>query len=338
MLSLTLLLLDNNVAEVMIQDEQERTKIIGLGKRVLQLEAAALKQVEMQLTDEFATAVLSIANCAGKVICSGMGKAGLIAQKIASTLASTGIPAFFLHPADAMHGDLGMATPGDVALLFSNSGESDEVVKLLPYLFNLGVFRIALTASRASSLGRNCELTLPMGILEEACPLQLAPSSSTTALLALGDALALAALELRGFTTEEYARLHPGGSLGRMMSRVEELMRTGERCPTCSPETKIRDVVSLLSKARAGLVTIVDEKRMLLGVFTDGDFRRHWSLDGEIGSKSVSELMTRNGQFVRTGMLVREAKHLMAERHINALPVVDQDRHVVGLLDLQDIV
>src|SRR6185436_10664756 len=217
------------------------------------------KQIEERLDENFARAVIYIAGCRGKVICSGMGKAGLIAQKVAATFASTGLPAFFLHPAEAMHGDLGMAGAGDVALLFSNSGESEEVIRLLPHLRSREVYRIALTARRESSLGRNCELTLEMGIVEEACPLQLAPSSSTTALLALGDALALAALEVRGFTSEDYARLHPGGTIGRLMSKVEELMRTGSRCPCVSPEATVRSAVSTITRARAGLASVVDD-------------------------------------------------------------------------------
>jgi arabinose-5-phosphate isomerase len=322
----------------MIQDEREQDRIIELGKRVLRLEAAALNQVETRLDEQFARAVLMLARCAGKVICTGMGKAGLIAQKVAATLASTGVPAFFLHPAEAMHGDLGMAAAGDVALLFSNSGESEEVVRLLPHLRSREVYRIALTARRDSSLGQNCELTLEMGIVEEACPLQLAPSSSTTALLALGDALALAALEVRGFTTEDYARLHPGGSIGRMVSRAEELMRSGARCPCVSPDTSVRDAVVAISRARAGLACVIDAEGRLLGVFTDGDFRRHWERDGEIGNRSVQELMSKPGLHILANTIVREAKSLMAERHVNALPVLDGERRVIGLLDLQDII
>lgn len=322
----------------MTQEKVEPTNIIACGRRVLQLEAAALAQVETRLDTNFVTAVQRLIDCPGKVICSGMGKAGLIAQKVAATFASTGISAIFLHPAEAMHGDLGIVTAGDVALLFSNSGESEEVVRLLPYLASRQVYRIALTASAHSSLGRNCELTLAMGVLEEACPLQLAPSSSTTALLALGDALALTVLELRGFTTEEYARLHPGGTLGRMVSRVEEWMRTGVRCPCVSPETTVRAAIRAISHARAGLACVIDSKGYLLGVFTDGDFRRHWDQRGEIADLPVAPLMTQPGLSIKIGTLVRDAQHIMAERHINALPVVDENGVVVGLLDLQDIV
>lgn len=322
----------------MAQDKPEQTKIIELGKKVLHLEANALYQVAARLNGDFAQAVIEIASCKGKIICSGMGKAGLIAQKVASTFASTGIPAFFLHPAEAMHGDLGMAIDGDVALIFSNSGESEEVVRLLPHLRSRQVFRIAITAKQTSSLGRNAEIVLEMGLLAEACPLQLAPSSSTTALLALGDALALTVLELRGFTSEEYARLHPGGTIGRLVSQVEDLMRTDLRCPKVSFETTVKATIATISRARAGLAVVVTDSGQHLGIFTDGDFRRHWETSSDIGDKPVGELMTKPGLFVRVGTLVRDAKNLMAERHINALPVLDKDNYVVGLLDLQDIV
>jgi arabinose-5-phosphate isomerase len=322
----------------MAQDKQEQSKIIDLGKKVLSIEANALSEVALRLNSNFAEAVGEIANCKGKIICSGMGKAGLIAQKVASTFASTGIPAFFLHPSEAMHGDLGMAAQGDVAILFSNSGESEEVIKLLPHLRNRQVLRIALTATKKSSLGRNSEITLEMGVLTEACPLQLAPSSSTTALLALGDALALTVLEIRGFTSEEYARLHPGGTLGRLVSQVEDLMRTDARCPKVFPQTTVKTTMATISRARAGLAVVVDKNSKYLGVFTDGDFRRHWEKNSEIANTPVGELMTQPGTTISVGTLVRDAKNLMAERHINALPIIDKENNVVGLLDLQDIV
>lgn len=319
----------------MVQDDISR--IITLGRRVLRLEAAALKSVEERLNTRFVDAVVAILNCCGKIVCSGMGKAGLIAQKVAATFASTGIPAIFLHPSEAMHGDLGIVADGDVALLFSNSGESEEVLRLLPYLKARGIVMIAITALTSSSLGRSADIVLEMGIVEEACPLQLAPSSSTTALLALGDALALTVLEMRGFTTEEYARLHPGGSLGRMVSRVEELMRTDARCPCVTVESSVREAVAAITRARAGLACIIDSEHRLAGVFTDGDFRRHWELDPTIGDRAVGDIMTSPCLYVVKGTIVRAAKNLMAERHVNALPVVDDQMRVLGIVDLQDL-
>lgn len=319
----------------MVQDDISR--ITALGRRVLQLEAAALKGVEERLDTRFVDAVTTILNCSGKIICSGIGKSGFIAQKVAATFASTGILATFLHPSEAMHGDLGIVADGDVALLFSNSGESEELLRLLPYLKARGVLMIALTALTTSSLGRSADIVLEIGIVEEACPLQLAPSSSTTALLALGDALALTVLEIRGFTTEEYARLHPGGSLGRMVSRVEELMRTSSRCPCVSVESSVREAVAAITRARAGLACIVDSEHRLVGVFTDGDFRRHWGLDPKVGDRVVGDIMTSPCLYVIKGTIVRAAKELMAERHVNALPVVDEQMRVLGLVDLQDL-
>jgi arabinose-5-phosphate isomerase len=323
----------------MVQHKSEQVAIIiEAGRQVIETEAVALQGVANQLDLAFAQAVMLISNCQGKLICCGMGKAGLIAQKVAATFASTGVPAFFLHPADAMHGDLGMVVAGDIALLFSHSGESEEIVRLLPHLARRQVQRIAITARQDSSLGRQCETVITLGELLEACPLQLAPSSSTTALLAVGDALALTTLQQRGFTTNDYAQLHPGGSLGRAVSQVEELMRTGPRCPCCLPTMTVRQVLANISQARAGLACIVDHENHLLGVFTDGDFRRQWASDPLIGEQLVGDVMTHPGLFVAVGTLVRTAKELMATRHINALPVINAQQQVLGILDLQDLV
>jgi arabinose-5-phosphate isomerase len=313
----------------MVQHKSEQIRIImEAGRQVIETEAAALQAVAVQLTSEFAEAVMLISQSNGKLVCCGMGKAGLIAQKVAATFASTGVPAFFLHPADALHGDLGMVVAGDVALLFSHSGESEEILRLLPHLARRQVPRIAITARRESSLGRQCETVITLGTLIEACPLQLAPSSSTTALLAVGDALALTVLQQRGFTTNDYAQLHPAGSLGRLVSQVEDLMRTGPRCPCCLPTLTVREVVAIISQARAGLAC----------VFTDGDFRRHWATNPLIGEQLVTAVMTAPGLSIPVGTLVRTAKELMAACHVNALPVVDAQQQVLGILDLQDLV
>ncbi len=313
-------------------------RILDWGREVVRLEAETLLQVEKRLDERFIAAVEQILACRGHVVTTGMGKAGLIAQKVAATFASTGTPSLFVHPAEAMHGDLGMISPGDVALLFSRSGESEELVRLIPHLRNRQVVRIAVTGRSDSSLAKGCDLVVEIGLVEEACPLRLAPSSSTTALLAVGDALALSVLKARGFTPEEYGRLHPAGSIGRQLSRVEDLMRTGERCPCVPPSTPIRDVVAALSRARGGLACVVDEEGRLLGVFTDGDFRRHWAHDPYIGERPVGRLMTRPGLSIARGTLVRDATALMAERHVNALPVLDEAGRVIGLVDIQDLV
>lgn len=308
------------------------------GREVIRLEAETLARLATRLDERFIVAVEQILSCRGHVVTSGMGKAGLIAQKVAATFASTGTLSLFVHPAEAMHGDLGMISPGDVALIFSNTGESEELVRLIPHLRNRQVARIAVTGRADSSVAKGCDVVLEIGLVEEACPLRLAPSSSTTALLAVGDALALTVLKARGFTPEDYGRLHPAGSLGRQLSRVEDLMRTGDRCPCVAPSTLIREVVAALSRARGGLACVVDPEGCLLGVFTDGDFRRHWANDPFIGERPVGSLMTRPGLSIGRGTLVRDAAVLMGERHVNALPVLDEAGHVLGLVDIQDLV
>lgn len=314
------------------------TDVLVWGRRVIELEAQALTQLAQRLDRSFNVAIERILACRGRIVTSGMGKAGLIAQKIAATFASTGTPSIFLHPAEAMHGDLGMVSPGDVAVLFSNTGETEELIRLIPYLRQREVICIAITGRRDSSLASASDVVLDIGLVEEACPLRLAPSSSTTALLAMGDALALTVLKARGFTEEEFGRLHPAGSLGRQLSRVEDLMRTGERCPCVEPSTSVREVVAWLSRARGGLACVVDADGRLLGVFTDGDFRRCWAKDPFIGERPVQQVMTRGGLWVRCGTLVRDATALMAERHVNALPVLNELGRVVGLVDIQDLV
>jgi arabinose-5-phosphate isomerase len=312
--------------------------VLQWGREVIRLEAETLAQLEQRLDHRFILAVNYILSCRGRVVTSGMGKAGLIAQKVAATFASTGTPSIFVHAAEALHGDLGMISPGDVAVLFSNSGETEELIRLSPYLRERQVIRIVITGRGDSSLAKDCDVILEIGIVQEACPLRLAPSSSTTALLAMGDALALSVLKARGFTSEDYGRLHPAGSLGRQLSRVEEMMRTGERCPCVVPSTPIREVVAALSRARGGLACVVDPEGLLLGVFTDGDFRRHWADDPYIGEQAVGSVMTRPGLSLRRGTLARDATVFMAERHINALPVLDEAGRVLGVVDIQDLV
>ncbi len=313
-------------------------QVLEWGREVIRLEAETLTRLETQLDERFILAVEQVLSCQGHVVTSGMGKAGLIAQKVAATLASTGTPSLFVHPAEAMHGDLGMISPGDVAILFSNTGETEELIRLIPYLKDRRVVRLAITGRSDSNLAKGCDVVLEIGLVEEACPLRLAPSSSTTALLAMGDALALAVLKARGFTLEDYGRLHPAGSLGRQLSRVEDLMRTGERCPCVAPSTPIREAVSALSRARGGLACVVDSEGRLLGVFTDGDFRRHWAHDPYIGDQPVGNLMTQPGLAIARGALVRDAVVLMGERHVNALPVLDEAGRLIGLVDIQDLV
>ncbi len=312
-------------------------EILDEGREVIELEAKSLMDLAARLNDTFVEAVLKIVNSKGRLVTLGMGKAGHIAMKVAASLASTGTPAFFVHPAEAMHGDLGMVISGDMALLFSHSGETEELCRLLPHLKERRIATIAITASRDSTLARNSDIVLELGEIKEACALPLAPSSSSTCMLAIGDALASAVLKTRGFTESDFARLHPGGSLGLSLSTAGEMMRRGERCPRISPDTKVRKAVEAISEARSGCACVVDEKGSLLGVFTDGDFRRAWAHDDKLADRLVGEVMTSPGISLTAATLVREARVIMNKHHINALPVLDEAGKVVGLLDIQDI-
>ncbi len=277
----------------------------------------------------------------GRLVATGVGKAGIIARKVAATFASTGTPSFFLHPAEARHGDLGMVQSTDVVLALSNSGASEELVALLPSLKHVGSSLIALVGSRESPLGRHATITLAFGRVVEACPLGLAPSTSTTAMLALGDAIALTVQRQRRFTPEQYARFHPGGALGRKLMTCREAMRTGERVAAVSTGTSVLDCVRATSRARAGSVVLVDDTGKLIGIFTDGDLRRVLAkasdatavLNGAVGTHATIPCRS-----IRDDDLLQAALHLCAEKKMNELPVVDAAGKLVGLLDLQDLV
>ena len=324
-------------------EDRPRRRIIGrmdieFARSVLKTEADAVGSLAEGLGDEFLRACRMVLECSGRVVVTGVGKAGLVGTKIAATLTSTGTPSLFLRPTDALHGDLGMVMKDDLLLALSNSGETEEILRLIPYVRQIGAKVASMTSSRTSGLGKFSDVVLEMGRIEEACPLGLAPSASTTAMMALGDALALTVQKERGFTGEDYARFHPAGELGRKLLRVEVLMRTGERCPVASPETPVRECVGRLTRAHAGCLSVVDGERRLLGVFTDGDFRRACEKDDGALRKPVREFMTENPKTIRAGRLVGEAMAVMRDKKINALAIVDDKKVVVGLLDVQDIV
>jgi arabinose-5-phosphate isomerase len=311
-------------------------------RQVLDAEARAVAGLKARVKSDFARAaalLLALGREApGRAVASGVGKAGIVAQKVCATLASTGTPALFMHPAEARHGDLGMLTRHDVLLAFSNSGESEELMLLLPTLKKMRISLVAITGRPASTLARAADVVLDIGAVKEPCPLGLAPSASTTAMLALGDALALCVLKARGLTAQDYAQLHPGGALGRKLMRAADLMRTGERLPLVRPETAVGAALDRMSRARGGAAVVVDRKGRLLGVFTDGDFRRLMLSDPGRFQAAVREHMTSPCKFTRADKLVAEAQALMAEKHINALPVVNAGGKVVGILDIQDLV
>ena len=316
------------------------SQMIERGRRVLATEAAAVAALEHRLDENFARACALLLACEGRIVVTGMGKSGHVASKIAATLASTGSPAFFVHPAEAIHGDLGMITPKDVVLALSNSGETAELVTILPLIKRLGIPLVALTGRDASTLSRHATVTLDVSVPAEACPLNLAPTASTTAALAMGDALAISVLEARGFTEEDFARSHPGGSLGRrLLLHVEDVMRRGDELPRVGPDTPLSAGLVEMSRKGLGMTTIVDADDHVLGVFTDGDLRRALDREVDVHRTRMREVMTAGGKVAGPRMLAAEAVHLMETHRITSLPVVsdDAERKLVGALNVHDL-
>ncbi len=313
--------------------------LIASGKRVLRIEQAALADVEAKIGEPFAAACQLIMQCQGRVVCSGMGKSGHIARKIAATLASTGTPAFFLHPGEASHGDLGMVTDADVVLALSNSGESEELLTIVPALKRQGNAMIAITGKPNSSLARHAEVHLLLSVPEEACSLNLAPTASTTAALALGDALAVAVLDARGFTAEDFARSHPAGSLGRrLLLHIRDVMHTGSSMPQVSSDATILAALIEMTRTRLGLTAIVDKQMKVVGIFTDGDLRRALDDDHvDVRNTPIHQVMGANPKTVGPDQLASEAAHLMEEHKISGLLVVDDQHKLVGALNIHDL-
>ena len=307
-------------------------------RKALNLEIEALKEAVNNLDDNFTKAVELILNGSGRLIVSGMGKSGLIGSKIAATLSSTGTPSFFLHPAEALHGDLGMVKEDDVVLLLSNSGETDEIIRIVPFLRRIGTKIIAMVGNLESSLAKNSDIVLNSYVAREACPLNLAPTSSTTVSLALGDALACALIEARGFKERDFARFHPSGSLGRKFIAVKDLMHIGDTIPLVGPDDILRDAVVKMSHGGFGALVIVGDDKKLLGVFTDGDLRRYFEKCKNVDlDVPISKVMTANPKRVTANRLAMEALKTMEDKAITSLPVVDNEDNVVGFLHLHDI-
>ncbi|WP_445005611.1 KpsF/GutQ family sugar-phosphate isomerase [Halomonas mongoliensis] len=325
----------------MTQDTSAATEPSPLrdsARRTLQIEQQAVAALITRLDAGFDRACQLILACRGRVVVTGMGKSGHIGGKIAATLASTGTPAFFVHPGEASHGDLGMITPGDVVLALSNSGETAEVTALLPLIKRMGVPLISMTGRPASTLARHAEAHLDAGVEREACPLDLAPTASTTAALALGDALAVALLESRGFTAEEFALSHPGGSLGkRLLLRVRDLMHEGARLPTVPLGSPLRDALLEITRQGLGFTCVVAPDGRLAGVYTDGDLRRTLDQHSDLSGLVVDEVMTAPGRRVPPDMLAAQAVKLMEEHRISALAVVDDEGRPVGALHMHDL-
>jgi arabinose-5-phosphate isomerase len=314
------------------------TRVIARAKEVLQIEAEAITGLLDQLDGQMVLAVEKILACTGRVVVSGMGKSGHIARKVAATLASTGTPALFVHPAEARHGDLGMIQPNDIVLAFSNSGETEELATIAPFIRRLGATLIAITGNPHSTLAKLADVHLNASVSTEACPLNLAPTASTTASLALGDALSLALLDLRGFSAEDFARSHPGGSLGkRLLVRVDDVMRQGERLPVVRSGTLVTDAFKVISAKRMGMTAVVSDQGHVLGIFTDGDLRRVLSEGTDVRSLNIDEVMTKGPKTIDRMRLASEVAHLMDTSRINHLLVVDDDGRLIGAVGIHDL-
>lgn len=312
--------------------------ILARARHFIETEAKAVAGLTSVLGPSFEEAVNAMLHCRGRVICVGMGKAGLIARKIAATLASTGTPAFFVHPAEAIHGDLGMITADDVILSLSNSGQTEEVVRIIPFFKHVGATMIAITSRSESDLARHSDIPLILDIDKEACPLNLAPTSSTTAMLVLGDTLALTLLEARGFGPEDYAIFHPGGALGRrLLTKVGDIMHSGDENPIVTQNVTIKQAVIEMTSKKLACTTVVDDSGRLAGFFTDGDLRRYLFEGNADLEVPISTVMTRNPRTVNPAMMAVKALEILRQYKIIELPVVDENQMPIGLIHLHDI-
>jgi arabinose-5-phosphate isomerase len=313
-------------------------ELLALAGEVLAIESRAVESMRARLNKDFVAACQLCFDTPGRIVVTGMGKSGHIGSKIAATLASTGTPAFFMHPADASHGDLGMITGQDVLLAVSYSGETDEVVTILPLVKRMGAKLLSLTGNPKSTLAKSADAHLDVSVSEEACPLNLAPTASTTATLAMGDALAVALLKIRGFTAEDFAMSHPSGSLGkRLLLRVSDVMRTDEGIPRVAPDVRLRDGLIEMSQKGLGMTAVVDEQQRILGIFTDGDLRRALDAGVDVHETLMSEIMHTKCKITSSEVLAAAAVHLMEENKITSLLVADDDNRLVGALNIHDL-
>jgi arabinose-5-phosphate isomerase len=304
---------------------------------VLQSEANAILGLIDRIDENFEKAVELLAACKGRVVLTGMGKSGIICRKIAATFSSTGQPALFLHPAEAIHGDLGMVVPGDVVVSISNSGETAELLRLLEMLKRLGIPLIALTGRGQSTLARYSDVVLDVSVTQEACPLNLVPTASTTAALAMGDALAMCLMVQRGFKEEDFARLHPGGKLGMKLLKVSELMRTGEAVPIVRIKTPMKDVIYEMSRKGIGITSVVDDAGRVMGIISDGDLRRHLEHDDQLLKLNAEDVMTRDPITIDGEDLATKALNIMEQKRITSLLILDQDKKIQGIIHLHDL-
>ncbi|NQU74169.1 MAG: KpsF/GutQ family sugar-phosphate isomerase [Candidatus Omnitrophica bacterium] len=312
--------------------------VIKRAKEVLRIERDAIDSLIGRIDAEFARVVEAIYKTKGLVIITGIGKPGFIAQKISATLASLGTPSLYLHPAEALHGDLGRVTKEDIVISLSNSGETEELIKLLPVVKKIGAKLISIVGNKRSTLAKNSDFVLDATVKKEACSLGLAPTASTTAMLAIGDAVAIALLDRRGFKEKDFALYHPGGVLGkRLLLKVEDIMRKGAENPLVREDTLVKDVLFKITQARAGSACVIDKKKKLAGIFTDGDLRRHLKEDSNIVTKKVKEVMTKNPVAIKGDKLAVEALNILRSKKIDEIPVIDNRGRPIGLLDVQDL-
>lgn len=317
---------------------QDIEKICELGRAVIETEANAILGLMSRIDLQFARACQYLLACEGRIIVIGMGKSGHIGKKIAATFASTGSPAFFVHPGEAKHGDIGMITHQDVVLALSNSGETEEIISLLLFIKRLDIPLIAMTGKPNSTLAQAANVNLDVSVEKEACPLGLAPTSSTTAALVMGDALAISLLQKRGFTAEDFALTHPGGTLGRrLLLRVDEIMHSGSAVPKVNADALLKTALMEMTQKKLGVTTIVNQEDELAGIFTDGDIRRAFDNNADIHKTMIHQIMTKNPKVIRPGTLAAEALHLMEKHKITALVVISEQNQPVGIVHMHDI-
>jgi len=313
-------------------------ELLALAAEVLDIESRAVKDLKSRLNDDFVAACRLCMDTTGRVVVTGMGKSGHVSNKIAATLASTGTPAFFMHPAEASHGDVGMITKHDLLLAISYSGETEEIITILPVVKRMGAKLLAMTGNPNSTLAKTADVHLDVSVAEEACPLNLAPTASTTATLAMGDALAVALLKNRGFTAEDFARSHPSGNLGkRLLLRVADVMHSGDRIPAVSADVTLRDALLEMTDKGLGMTAIVDAKNKVMGIYTDGDLRRTLDTGADVRSTAIRDVMHTNCKTISPDLLAAEALHLLEEYKITSLLVVDESNTLVGALNIHDL-
>ncbi|MEE9499835.1 MAG: KpsF/GutQ family sugar-phosphate isomerase [Candidatus Omnitrophota bacterium] len=314
------------------------SKSINRAKKVLDIEARAILDLAKKIDKNFDKTIDFLTKVKGRVIVTGMGKPGFIAQKISATLSSTGTPSLYLHPAEALHGDLGRVTKEDCLLTFSNSGETEEVIKLLPIVKKIGARLIAIVGNTKSTIAKNADFVLDVSVKKEACSLGLAPTTSTTAMLAMGDALCVSLLDRKGFKEKDFAFYHPGGALGkRLLLKVEDIMRKGAANPIVGENARVKNVLLKITKARAGSASVVNKAGRLKGIFTDGDLRRHLDAKINIANKKIKDIMTKSPTTIKKDRLAAEAFQILRSKKIDEIPVVDNKGRPIGLLDVQDI-